>query len=222
MWFSYYGGQCAHFLEYWSSNKRVNNAKEAQVQIILWLYIKGRITESQVHLLGDTKIWPSTTYRLRCRNFKLVEMKTITANLRENHTHKNSTRPYIYANLPYIFTSTESWECALATKPTISSIVRIRSNRRRQSVKGSRRHKVSVNCKANILHEAKEHTNQLKKGDEADDTQWCISDISSSQCRWSFLALIPFNVDRKNQSTYHGSCNGDSKWCIAWHLPCSL
>jgi len=43
-------------------------------------------------------------------------------------------------------------------------------------------YKVSVNCKANILHEAKEHTNQLNKGDEADDTHRCISDISSSQC----------------------------------------
>jgi hypothetical protein len=44
-------------------------------------------------------------------------------------------------------------------------------------------YKVSVNCKANILHEAKKHTNQLNKGDEADDTHWFISDISSSQCR---------------------------------------
>jgi hypothetical protein len=79
-------------------------------------------------------------------------------------------------------------------------------------------YKVSVNCKANILHEAKKHTNQLNKGDEADDTHWFISDPFTL----SSLSTLTGRTNLHIIAAVMVIANGALSSNPAWHLPCSL
>jgi hypothetical protein len=93
-------------------------------------------------------------------------------------------------------------------------------------MKGSRRNKASVNCKVNILHEAKEHTSQLNKGMKlmTPIAAYLTSSAPSADdpLLLSSLSTLTGRTNVLIRAAVMAIANGASSSNPARHLPCSL